>query len=119
MRLLQISLVVAVMVLVTGCQSPAGTWTAEAGSSPIARATFANDGTFTAEADYGQGKVRAMSGYYTMKDGKLKMDLGDQHREYDAKVVGDKLEMSYKGKTETMNRMKPKCCCCKSGDCKK
>jgi hypothetical protein len=118
MRTLRTVFCVAILATMAGCANPiVGTWTGAPGASPIARATFANDGTFTAEAEYGQGKSHAMSGHYMLEAGKLKLEMDGNKREYEAKVVGDKLEMNYKGKTETMDRMKPKCCCGKGGDC--
>lgn len=102
------SLVAAVFL--AGCQSPiAGTWKL-APNQPethvtVAEMTLANDGSFTANAKYGQ-KSEVMSGWYELKGGELKLTVdGKPPRVYGAKVKGDELtlthEKSANGKKET------------------
>ena len=110
MRRLMICCCMPMVVAITGCANPMiGTWTAdknEGSSSPIARATFSPDGTFTAEAEYGGGKTHAMSGTYQIGNDKLKLKMDGTSREYGCKVSGDTLTMTHNGKSATMTRMK-------------
>lgn len=92
--------------LLAGCSNVGGTWISQTGSdkarSPIGRVTFANDGTFTAEADYGPEKGKqAMSGTYAYDNmnGVLSLDAGGQQRKYDVKIEGDQMTVSKHGAT--------------------
>lgn len=117
---------VALLALISaGCMNPVcGTWTGSGTAgpdNPIAAVSFCNDGTFTANADYGSGKTHAISGCYKMTGDKLTLCMKDEKREYGAKVTGDCLEMTHKDKTQKLCRVKAcagcsKCCaaaCCK------
>jgi hypothetical protein len=95
--LVAVSLLVPFLV---GCSNVTGTWISkgatETPTNPIGRVTFAGDGTFTAEADYGQGGKRAMSGTYSydMMKGKLDLEADGQKREYDVSIKGDEMTIS-------------------------
>lgn len=106
----------ALAAFVVGCGGPiAGTWQASGPSgpdNPITAVTFCHDGTFTASADYGAGKMHAMSGCYTMKNDKLQLCMKDSKREYTAKIDGCCLHVTHEGKTQTLCRM-----ACKDGKC--
>lgn len=107
-----VTAIVGLACLATGCgRSCEGTWVADKSSdtaSPIAHATFCGDGTFTANAEYGPGKSRAMSGHYTFDDGKLSLDQEGSKREYEAAIEGDTMTIKHSGKTAKMQRMKPR-----------
>ncbi|MFO0972288.1 MAG: hypothetical protein U1A27_02450 [Phycisphaerae bacterium] len=102
------------VALMSGCAGVNGTWTSAGGTdpakNPIARVTFANDGTFTAEADYGPHGKQAMSGYWCMCGGKLHLDADGKKRDYPVEVKGD--EMTIGEHKAKMQRMKGKGCCC-------
>jgi len=110
MRARDLSIGIVGLMFLVGCSRVAGTWTADkAGKTknPIAAVTFAHDGTFTANADYGGGKTHATSGHYKYGlDGKLKLEMDGKERTYDCKVSGDALLITYHGETARMNRMK-------------
>lgn len=98
MKRIKLAVAVIGVGLATGCARIGGTWVSQTAggseSNPIGRVTFADDGTFTCEADYGakQGK-QAMSGtyHYDMMNGKLSLDANGQKREYDVSIAGDEL----------------------------
>ncbi len=97
------------LTLVAGCSGIAGTWTADASSettSPIANVTFAENGTFTANADYGGGRSHVISGHYTAKDGQLELDMQGQTRSYEYAVDGDTLTITHMDQPARLNRMK-------------
>jgi len=98
--------------LLSGCSASCeGTWMADKSSdakSPIAHASFCGDGTFTANAEYGGGTTRAMSGHYNYDGKKLNLEHEGSKRDYDAKVDGDTMTITHEGKTAKMNRMKPR-----------
>jgi hypothetical protein len=104
--------------LSVGCQSPiSGTWTAgsEPGAdNPIAGVTFCHDGTFTANADYGSGRIEAMSGCYRVAGDELTLCTADAQRTYGVSVDGDTLNITHKDNTQMLKRMACKCtadCC--------
>jgi hypothetical protein len=102
---------VTLLAVAAGCQSQmvVGTWTADksGADSPIARATFCGDGTFTAEAEYGGGKTHAMSGRYNVEGSKLKLTAdGGSTREYGLEVCCHAMTMTHQGKSAKLNRMK-------------
>lgn len=111
----------AAIVLIAGCgnQMVVGTWTADKQSgaaSPIARATFAGDGTFTAEAEYGGGKTHAVSGTYKVEKGTLKLTTDGTTREYPVTVESCSMTMTHNGKSAKMMKMCATSCasaCCK------
>ncbi len=109
-------------LFVTGCQPTiSGTWNAApnqtAGKMTFGAMTLASDGTFTAEAKY-DDKSEVMSGYYTFTGDKLTFEAGGQKRVYDAKLTGNCLSVTHKGKTVKMCKLGAKCkASCKS--CKK
>lgn len=89
---------IAVLPLLVGCSNIQGTWISKGATdtpgNPIGRVTFANDGTFTAEADYGpKGGKRAMSGTYSynMMNGKLNLEADGAKRDYELAVKGDEM----------------------------
>ncbi len=93
-----LSTAVLVLPLLVGCSNIQGTWISKGGAdtpnNPIGRVTFADDGTFTAEADYGpQGGKRAMSGTYTydMMKGKLNLEADGQKRDYELSIKGSEM----------------------------
>ena len=97
------------LTLVAGCSGIAGTWTADTSSetkSPIANVTFAENGTFTANADYGVGQSRVISGHYTAQDGQLELDMQGQKRSYEYAVEGDTLTITHMDQPARLNRMK-------------
>jgi len=99
------------LLLVSGCANRmvVGTWTADRSTtSPIARATFSPDGTFTAEAEYGGGKSHAMSGTYEVHEGKVKMIMDGTTREYGVSIAGDCMTMTHDGKSAKLMKMKGK-----------
>lgn len=84
--------------LLVGCSNIQGTWISKGATdtpnNPIGRVTFANDGTFTAEADYGpKGGKRAMSGTYTydMMHGRLNLESDGAKRDYELTIKGDEM----------------------------
>ena len=94
-RIVRLTLVVP---LVVGCSNIQGTWISkgatETPGNPIGRVTFANDGTFTAEADYGpQAGKRAMSGTYSynMMNGALNLQADGNERKYETSIKGSEL----------------------------
>jgi hypothetical protein len=102
-----------VALFASGCANRmvVGTWTADksaASGSPIARATFCSDGTFTAEAEYGGGKTHAMSGTFDVCGDKLKLTMDGTTREYGVKVSGDEMTMTHDGKSARLMKMKGK-----------
>lgn len=112
-RLCILSLALAPFVV--GCASIAGTW--QGGGpygpdNPITAVTFCHDGTFTASADYGSGKMHAMSGCYSFKNEKLQLCTKDTTREYHARIDDCCLHMTHEGKTQTLCRLR-----CKDGKC--
>ncbi len=116
MRIRNLVCGVAVMFLGTGCanQMVVGTWTADKASdqpSPIARATFAGDGTFTAEAEYGGGKSHAVSGTYKVEQGKLKLVTDGTTREYPVTVDSCSMTMTHNGKSAKLMKLCPTGCC--------
>lgn len=111
MRIAKLIVAGSLLALLTGCANVHGTWTNAPGdkSNPIARVTFANDGTFTAEADYGPKGKQAMSGTWSMNNNKLILDADGHKREYDVTVSGNEM-MIGKSKAK-MTRMKGNCWC--------
>ena len=100
---------VLVLMMVAGCASIHGTWTADksiGSDSPIASVSFCQDGTFTAHAEYGNSRSHAMSGHYEVEDGKLVLETEGNERSYDLECEGDKLTISHMGNSGTMVRMK-------------
>lgn len=95
MRSIQRMVATVCLVALAGCSPIAGTWVSEGGAdkaaSPIARVTFCHDGTFTAEAEYGDKGRHAMSGCYCVKGDKLCIMADGQKREYAYSVKGDVL----------------------------
>lgn len=118
MRTLKVLAGVGLVALLCGCSNVGGTWISQSSGdknhNPIGRVTFANDGTFTAEADYGDKGKQAMSGTYSYDGmhGKLSLDAGGQKREYDVKFEGDAMMMKKAGAPgdmhHKMTRMKGK-----------
>lgn len=111
MRILKCLPAMALLGLVTGCSGIAGTYTADTSSeakSPIANVTFCDDGTFTANADYGGGRSHVMSGHYTAKGGKLELDMQGNQRTYDYEVSADALTITHGGQPAKLVRMKPR-----------
>jgi len=114
MRAMKLTIALAGIGLLSGCASPvAGTWTAEGASSPenpIARVSFVEDGTYTAEARYGD-KVRASSGHYHTDGDKLILHDEDEgsKRVYQYDVQGSVLTVFHDGDTAKMKRMPGKC----------
>lgn len=112
------------LIALTGCSPVAGTWVSEGGAdkavSPIARVTFCHDGTFTAEAEYGDKGKHAMSGGYCVKGDKLCIMADGQKRMYPFSVSGDVLTLG-EHKAQ-MKRLKGCSGCCGSscsGSCEK
>lgn len=99
-----------ILAIVTGCASPlVGTWAVENSAEtvdPIEKASFCDDGTFTAQAAFGEDVPRTRSGRFEYRSGKLKLDAGDSIREYDAKVDGDQLRIVFDGQVHTLARVK-------------
>lgn len=114
--------VLACLLAVVGCQAPiAGTWKMAPdqpkGKVSFGAMTLAEDGTFTAEADYGTG-VKVTSGYYCYCCDKLCFDSDGHQRKYDATLDGDVLTVTHDKTSIKMVRMPPKSCagcadCCK------
>ena len=98
--------------LLAGCSGIQGTWISKGATdtptNPIGRATFAGDGTFTAEADYGAGGKRGMSGTYTYSSmkGKLDLEADGQKREYDVSIKGNEMTISKAGGMASTGGMK-------------
>ncbi len=91
-------------VSTTGCSSIGGTWisknAADTPKSPIGRATFASDGTFTCEADYGpKAGMKASSGTYSYDQWKkrLSVESDGKKRDYDCDISGDQMTLSNPG----------------------
>ncbi len=101
-----------VLVVISGFSSLTGSWTADDSGdskSPIANVSFCEDGTFTAGADYGGGKLRVMSGHYTTThDGQLKLESDGNRRTYTFAVVDDTLTIGKGEKPAKMKRLKPR-----------
>lgn len=100
---------VVVLMMVSGCASIVGTWTADksgGSDSPIASVSFCCDGTFTAHAEYGNNRSHAMSGHYEVEDGKLVLETEGNERSYDFECEGDKLTITHMGKSGALVRMK-------------
>jgi len=100
---------VLVLIVVSGCSSICGTWTADKSSgsdNPIASVSFCQDGTFTAHAEYGNNRSHAISGHYEVEDGKLVLETEGHERTYDIECKGDKLTLTHEGKSGTMVKMK-------------
>lgn len=100
---------VLVLMMVVGCASIAGTWTADKSSgsdSPIASVSFCQDGTFTAHAEYGNNRSHAMSGHYEVEDGTLELETEGNERSYDIELEGDTLTITHMGASGTLVRMK-------------
>ena len=111
MRTVRYLLGVVVLATVAGCTSVVGTWTADRSSSssnPIASVSFCQDGTFTAHAEYGNNRSHAMSGHYKVEDGQLVLDTEGKERRYGVHRDDDKLTITYKDKSDTLVRMKPR-----------
>ncbi|MCK6457227.1 MAG: hypothetical protein L6Q92_11955 [Phycisphaerae bacterium] len=117
MRTVKAFALVVAAGLLAGCSSVTGTWVSKGGpdqnANPIARVTFAGDGTFTAEADYGPKGKQAMSGTWECKMGKLCLESDGQKREYDVSVKHGELTICKSGapadaKKYTMTKMKGK-----------
>jgi len=100
-----ISLVLCVAAAaITGCSNIGGTWisknAADTPKSPIGRVTFADDGTFTCEADYGpKVGTKASSGTYTYDSMKnaLSIESEGKKRDYDCQISGDQMTLSNPG----------------------
>ena len=114
-----------VTAAITGCSSIGGTWisknAADTPKSPIGRATFADDGTFTCEADYGpKAGTKASSGTYSYDQWKKRLSIESEgkKRDYDCTISGDEMTLSNPGGLDpksktpqpkyTMTRMKGK-----------
>ena len=98
-----------VLMMVAGCASICGTWTADksgGSDSPIASVSFCQDGTFTAHAEYGDNRSHAMSGHYEVEEGKLVLETEGNERSYDIDCEGDKLTITHMGKSGSLVRMK-------------
>lgn len=112
MRNASLCVVTAALVVMSGCSSISGTWTADKSgdsTSPIAKVSFCDDGTFTASADYGGGKTHVMSGHYTTtRGGELELDADGSQRTYSYTVDNDTLTIGKAEKSAKMNRLKPK-----------
>lgn len=121
-RLIGLGMIAA---MVSGCSGIGGTWisknAADTPKSPIGRATFADDGTFTCEADYGpKAGTKASSGTYTYDQWKKQLTIESEgkKRDYACEINGDQMTLSNPGGLDpkaktpqpkyTMTRMKGK-----------
>ena len=76
----------AILAVVSGCSGVVGTWKATGSDNPIANASFCQDHTFTANAVYGDKKSHSSSGHWKVGQGKLKLDVDGNTREYEIDV---------------------------------
>lgn len=104
MRKSTVTVLTVLAASVAGCSSIGGTWVsknaADTPKSPIGRVTFADDGTFTCEADYGpKVGTKASSGTYTYDQWKKKLSIESEgkKRDYDCSVSGDMMTLSNPG----------------------
>lgn len=102
-----------VLMMAAGCASGvAGTWKMApdqpAGAMTFGSMTLAEDGTFTAEAKYGN-ETRVMSGQYEFTGDRLTFDSNGEHRVYDADLSSNKsmLTVTHNDKAVKMVRLKP------------
>ncbi len=106
-RILGTGLIVATLSA-GGCMSGiGGTWTAQGQSDgPISfgSMTLASDGTFTAEAKYGD-QTRVMTGYYEFDGEMIVFEASGETRSYHAIVHRDTLVISHQGRTIMMKRL--------------
>ncbi|QDV89222.1 hypothetical protein RAS2_02860 [Phycisphaerae bacterium RAS2] len=125
MRTIHRVVAVACLMAFAGCSPITGTWVSEGGAdkaaSPIARVTFCHDGTFTAEAEYGDKGRHAMSGCYCVKGDKLCIMANDQKREYEFSVKGDVLTVGeHKSQLKRLKGCPMGCCnSCSGASCEK
>lgn len=108
MRVMGAGIAVLCLMFTAGCHSVAGTWELAPGQ-PVGTVSFgamtlANDGTFTAEANYG-GKIRVITGHYTYGGGEIRFDADGKSRSYDAMLTGDELTIVHKNKSVKMVRL--------------
>lgn len=109
MRTMRFLSVLMVGTMLVGCSQVAGTWVADKSSSssnPIASVTYAADGTFTANAEYGSNQSRAISGHYEVSGGRLELDMEGKTREYGIEVSGDEMTLTHGDQSSKMIRMK-------------
>ena len=106
MRMMRFLTLGAILVVVSGCSSIVGTWNAAGSDNPIANASFCCDGTFTANAVYGDNKSHASSGLWKHAGGKLKLDVDGKTREYEIDVSRNEMSIKHEGKTSKMTRVK-------------
>lgn len=105
-------LALGLFFLTAGCQSPiAGTWKIAAGQPvgqvSIAAMTLAEDGTFTANAAYGEHS-QVISGHYTFTSDKLTFMSDGTTRNYGASLSADELSVTHGDTTIRMVRMAPR-----------